>query len=49
MYSECEYKKIHYPSCSSVIQMKDKNKQETALSREELISQGYTPCGRCKP
>lgn len=42
-------KKIHYPSCSSVIQMKDKNKQETALSREELISQGYTPCGRCKP
>lgn len=42
-------KKIHYPSCSSVDQMKEKNKQATGLSKEELISQGYSPCGRCKP
>ena len=42
-------KKIHYPSCSSVDQMKEKNKQATDLSKEELISQGYSPCGRCKP
>lgn len=42
-------KKIHYPSCSSVDQMKEKNKQETDLSKQELISQGYSPCGKCKP
>lgn len=42
-------KKIHYPLCSSVDQMKEKNKQATGLSKEELISQGYSPCGRCKP
>lgn len=42
-------KKIHYPSCSSVDQMKENNKQATDLSKEELISQGYSPCGRCKP
>ena len=42
-------KKIHYPSCSSVDQMKEKNKQATDLSKEELISQGYSFCGRCKP
>lgn len=42
-------KKIHFPSCSSVDQMKEKNKQATDLSKEELISQGYSPCGRCKP
>lgn len=42
-------KKFHYPSCSSVGKMKEKNKEETDLSREELISQGYSPCGNCKP
>lgn len=42
-------KKFHYPSCSSVGKMKEENKEETDLSREELISQGYSPCGNCKP
>ena len=42
-------KKIHYPDCKSVKQMKEKNKKTTAESRESLISQGYTPCGNCKP
>lgn len=42
-------KKFHYPSCSSVKQMSDKNKLEVTLSREEIIAQGYAPCKRCNP
>ena len=40
-------KKFHYPYCSSVKQMKDKNKKELNCSREEAIQQGYSPCGNC--
>jgi len=42
-------KKFHYPDCSSVDQMSEKNKKEVTSSRDELIDQGYSPCGRCKP
>lgn len=42
-------KKFHYPSCSSVDDMKEKNKKEYVGSRDDLIAQGYSPCGRCKP
>lgn len=42
-------KKFHYPSCSSVEQMKEKNKKEFSGDREDIISQGYSPCKRCKP
>lgn len=42
-------KKFHYPSCSSVSQMKDENKETYSGSRETLIADGYEPCGRCKP
>ena len=42
-------KKFHYPTCSSVNDMKDKNKQEFFGTRDEAISNGYSPCGRCKP
>ncbi|MDE6699871.1 MAG: DNA-entry nuclease, partial [Acetatifactor sp.] len=42
-------KKFHYPSCSSVNQMKDKNKQAYTGNREDVISQGYAPCKRCNP
>ena len=41
--------KFHEPGCSSVSQMADKNKKEVTLSRDELIAQGYSPCGRCHP
>ena len=41
-------KKIHYPDCSSVDDMKEKNKAFTD-DYEEAIAQGYKPCGRCKP
>lgn len=42
-------KKFHDPDCPSVEQMSDKNKDFTCAAREELISRGYTPCGRCNP
>lgn len=42
-------KKFHYPSCSSVKQMKESNKQVYTGSREDIISQGYDPCKKCNP
>ena len=42
-------RKFHLPDCSSVKDMKEKNKQSYTGSRENLIAQGYEPCGRCKP
>lgn len=42
-------KKFHYPSCSSVSQIKQKNRMDTNASRDELISEGYAPCKRCNP
>lgn len=52
---ECDYvlntntKKFHYPSCGSVQDMKDKNKEYYTGDRQTLIDRGYSPCGRCKP
>ena len=42
-------KKFHKPSCSSVKTIKDTNRGEFTGSRDDLISQGYEPCGRCHP
>ena len=42
-------KKFHKPSCSSVKQMKESNKIVTTKSRDEIIADGYEPCGRCHP
>lgn len=42
-------KKFHYPSCSSVKKMKESNKMFFRGTRDELISQGYNPCGNCHP
>ncbi len=41
--------KFHYPECSSVDTMNESNKEYFTGSRDELISQGYDPCGRCHP
>ena len=41
--------KFHYPTCRSVKQMNDSNKKEVTDNRENLISQGYSPCGNCNP
>ena len=40
-------KKIHIPECESVSKMSEKNKQETHKSIEELMTEGYKPCGNC--
>lgn len=42
-------KKFHYPDCSSVKQMSEKNKLPVNTTREELINQGYVPCKKCNP
>lgn len=42
-------KMFHYPSCSSVKQMKASNKKEYTGSRDDLIAQGYDPCKKCNP
>ena len=42
-------KKVHKPSCDSVADIKEKNKKNTSKSMDELISEGYTPCNRCRP
>ena len=40
--------KFHRPDCKSVMKMSDKNKV-TFNSREDAVSQGYTPCHICTP
>ncbi len=41
--------KFHDPSCSCVDDIKDSNKETYTGSRDDLIAQGYEPCGQCKP
>jgi len=42
-------KKFHYESCKSASEIKPSNKAESTKTREELIAEGYAPCGNCKP
>lgn len=42
-------KKFHYPDCSGVKSMSEKNREDVTATRDELIEQGYDPCGTCKP
>lgn len=42
-------RKFHRHDCSSASQISDANRDEYTGTREELIEQGYTPCGYCKP
>lgn len=42
-------KKYHYPYCSSVELMNENNKKEFCGDRDDIISQGYSPCKRCNP
>ena len=41
--------KFHRPTCSSVDDIADNNKQEVEATRDELISEGYSPCKQCNP
>lgn len=41
--------KFHLPQCESVPKMKKKNLKYWTCTREELIEDGYSPCGICNP
>lgn len=41
--------KFHSPDCTYAESIKDGNRQEFNGTREELIEDGYSPCGTCKP
>lgn len=41
--------KFHTPSCGSVSGIKAENRRTHTGTREELIAQGYDPCGSCDP
>lgn len=42
-------RKFHLPTCTGASSMKKENREEYSGSREDLIAQGYEPCGTCKP
>ena len=52
---ECDYiankssKKFHLPDCRHVTNMSEANKEYFTATREEMIANGYSPCGTCKP
>ena len=39
--------KFHDPGCSGAADIKEENRQTYTGSREDLIAQGYSPCGQC--
>ena len=41
-------KKFHTPDCLYAKKLKDENRV-SFKSREEAVSEGYDPCGKCKP
>ena len=41
--------KIAPQKCKTLSYIKEGNKKTFTGSREELIKEGYSPCGRCKP
>lgn len=41
--------KFHYSSCRMVKKMNESNKKEYEGTRDELVNQGYSPCGVCNP
>lgn len=42
-------KKFHDPTCRSVKQMKEKNRQDFTGSREDVLARGFVPCKNCNP
>ncbi len=41
--------KFHFSQCSSVKDIKEKNKEIFNGTKEWLVNNGYSPCGICKP
>lgn len=42
-------KRFHYPWCPGASDISEKNRQDYHGTREELVNQGYKPCGSCNP
>ncbi len=42
-------KKFHYEDCRTVKTMKEEHKDFQYTTYEEMLAQGYSPCGVCKP
>ena len=42
-------KKFHKATCSSAAKISDKNRAEITATREQMIADGYSPCGTCNP
>ena len=42
-------KKFHHTWCSSVNDMKAKNREDFTGSRDDVIARGFVPCKRCNP
>ena len=40
---------FHVPTCRYVSTIHEENYAEAHATREEVIAQGYSPCGHCKP
>lgn len=41
--------KFHKEDCSSISSMNQANKKVVTSTRDKLVSEGYSPCGICKP
>ena len=42
-------RKFHLPDCDGAADMSGRNRDDVSCTRDELIGQGYEPCGRCNP
>ena len=42
-------KKFHLPSCTWVAKMSSTNKEYITATHDEMIANGYSPCGTCNP
>ena len=41
--------KFHRPDCEHVRDIKERNRWDATGSRDDLVAQGYQPCGSCRP
>ena len=41
--------KFHLPNCTAVSEMSERNRLDVNSTRDNVISQGYKPCGMCRP
>ncbi|MCM1542288.1 MAG: MBL fold metallo-hydrolase [Blautia sp.] len=41
--------KFHEPDCKSVNDIRESNREDTTLSRDEILAAGYVPCKICNP